>query len=132
VKYKPADGKWYVRPHAKAVFAQVRAQLGEEKYAENRKAFQEAMCAYFSTGSCVSKQGKFISPVAATGVATGAKCFKVRWLLPGAGKSGGLRLALVVYCQQLRVVVAGAWARKEDPKDEEFEKALKAGSKPRA
>jgi hypothetical protein len=127
VKYKPGDGKWYVRPHTKRTLEPIRAALGEEGYAETRRAFQEALCVYFSTGTCLTKHGKFISPIAGD-VCDGGKCFKVRWMVPGRGKRGGLRLAVIAYCEERTVVLAGAWVRKEDPTDEEIDGAIrKAG-----
>lgn len=69
----------------------------------------------------VKKQGKSISPIGAT--AAGGKRLKVRWLIPGKGKSGGLRLAVVAYCEERLVKVAGAWVRKDDPSDGEIDKA---------
>jgi hypothetical protein len=55
----------------------------------------------------------------------GGKCLKVRWGVPGCGKSGGLRLAVVVYCDQKRVKLAGAWNRSSDPSDSDFEEATR-------
>ena len=55
----------------------------------------------------------------------GGKCIKVRWGLPGQGKSGGLRLAIVVYCERRHVKICGAWKRRSDPSDAEFTEATK-------
>lgn len=50
----------------------------------------------------------------------GGKILKVRWGLPGMGKSGGLRLAVVAYCESREVVIAGAFLRSDDPDDATF------------
>ncbi|MBK9386935.1 MAG: hypothetical protein IPN34_19140 [Planctomycetes bacterium] len=59
--------------------------------------------------------------------AAGGKCLKVRWGLSGSGKSGGLRLAIVVYCDARLVKLVGAWRRRADPGDDEFEDAFREG-----
>jgi hypothetical protein len=63
-----------------------------------------------------------ISPIGATRL--GGQAFKVRWAYPGQGKRGGLRLVVLAYCEQRRVVVAGAWFRKDDPSAADVEKAI--------
>ena len=120
--YKPGDGRWEVCIPAQPVVHAVREQLGEEGYAVNRHAFQEFMCAYFNMGDCSKEQGGAISPVG--GAPKGWKAFKVRWGFPGSGKSGGMRLAVVVNCDVRRVKVAGAWWRSDNPGESEFCKAV--------
>jgi hypothetical protein len=51
---------------------------------------------------------------------------KVRWAIPGQRKSGGLRLAVVAYCDKKHVKLAGAWIRKTDPSDAEFAESTSA------
>jgi hypothetical protein len=105
--------------------ANVRALLGEEQYQETKKALQKALCAYFSSVSgCDAKQGNSISPIGAT--PKGGKILKVRWGLPGRGKSGSLRLCLVVYCAEMRASVAAAFLRKTRPSEGDFQQAAQA------
>jgi len=49
---------------------------------------------------------------------------KVRWGLPGYGKSGSLRLILVVHCEKKEVIVAGAFWRRDDPSDDDVERVI--------
>ncbi len=54
-------------------------------------SLQKYLCRYFSAASdCSREQGKSISPMGAT--KSGGKCLKVRWIVTGRGKSGGLRM----------------------------------------
>jgi hypothetical protein len=50
---------------------------------------------------------------------------KVRWGLAGEGKSGGLRLIVVAYCDEKKVVIAEALQRRDDPGAGEIRTALK-------
>lgn len=122
----PPDIIWIVSPQASVDLTDFRAQSGDG-YAAARSSLQRMMCDYFNNSSgCTTKLGKTICPVE-SGV-VGAKGFKVRWLTPGGGKSGGLRMAVMAYCDARRVVVAGAWMRKEDPKDAELSTAFAASA----
>ncbi len=125
MEYEPDDGTWIVLPQAREVCEDVRAAIGDERYEQTKLALKEALCEYFSNGDCLGKHGAMIHPVAGSVVA-GAKCFKVRWAYPGCGKSGGLRLAYVVYCKERIVKLAGAWMRR-DATNAEFDDALKRG-----
>jgi hypothetical protein len=42
---------------------------------------------------------------------------------PGSGKSGGLRFAIVAFCDSMKVVLCRAWVRKDDPSNADFEAA---------
>ncbi len=94
-----------------------------EAYGEQKQALKEFLCSYFSATTCDRQQGNSISPVAATGA--GGKVLKVRWGLPGQGKSGGLRLVIVAYCDERRVVIAQASLRKDGLSDEQIEASVK-------
>lgn len=122
MRYLPSDGTWTVSPTA-AGLSQVRDSLGEAVYEGQKKSLQTFLCAYFSTGHCDTKQGASISPLGAT--PAGGKILKVRWGLPGQGKSGGLRLCVVAYCDELRVTIAEAFVRKDNPSDAALEQATK-------
>lgn len=122
-QYEPQDGKWSIVPTANGL-KEAREKIGEESYSKSKAALKTYLCNYFSTGKdCTEKQGVAISPVGAT--PKGGKILKVRWALPGCGKSGGLRLAVVAYCSELRVVIAEAFLRKDDPSDADFATATK-------
>ena len=122
MRYLPADGIWTVSPTATGLL-HVRDSLGETVYEQQKKSLQTFLCDYFSTGRCDTKQGASISPLGAT--PAGGKILKVRWGLPGQGKSGGLRLCVVAYCDELRVTIAEAFVRKDNPSDAAFEQATK-------
>jgi hypothetical protein len=104
--------------------ADIREQLGDD-YAEEVPSLQEFLCGYFDAAAdCNEKQGSSVSPVA--GAPPGGKGLKVRWHLPGEGKSGGLRLAVVAFCDESTVVVCEAFRRRGDPSAEEFAEAMTA------
>jgi len=119
------DGKWELLPNARPCIDQIRATMTPEDYEQDKHALQDFLCNYFNTGNCDHKQGKSVSPMKSTFTEEGGKCLKVRWGLPGCGKSGGLRLAVVVYCKLRRVKIAGAWLRPSDPSDQDFEDAVR-------
>jgi hypothetical protein len=110
VKYKPEDGTWIVRKDATGL-EEIRNELGAEEYDKQKLALQKFLCDYFSTGACISKLGASISPV--SGAPKGGKALKVRWGLPGSGKSGGIRLIVVVFCAEKKAVVTCAFKRKD-------------------
>ena len=95
--------------------------MGEDGYQESKEALQDTLCDYFNGGNCDYK-GLQISPMG--GTKAGGKCFKVRWSLPGGGKSGGLRIAVVAYCAAKSVTIAKMWVRKDEPSDGEFDAAV--------
>lgn len=117
------DITWELLPAARAKLGGLRKELGPHGYAAHREAFQDFLTAYFvAVSDCTKKQGKSISPIGQN--TPGGKCFKVRWMWPGQGKSGGLRMAVSVYCDIRRVKISDLWAREDDPGDDEFAKAF--------
>lgn len=116
MRYEPKDGKWEVIRTAGN--AEAREAFSREEFKESRESLKKFLCNYFSTGECNAAQGVAIRPMRAT--PNGGKTFKVRWALPGAGKSGGLRLAVVVYCTERRVVIAEVFMRSDDPSTKDF------------
>lgn len=54
----------------------------------------------------------------------GGKVLKVRWALPGCGKSGSLRLVVVAYCNEKRVHIAQAFERRDNPSDGDVQDAV--------
>ena len=120
----PGEVEWVECAAARAELEEVRRQLGDDLFAEWRASLKTFLCDYFScVPPCVGKQGKSISPVPA-GVPR-AKGLKVRFAYPGCGTRGGLRLAILAFCAEQLVKVAGAWRRKDDPDDGDFEGAFR-------
>jgi hypothetical protein len=119
----PRDVTWRLSDECRGDLRDVRAGFGD-RYNAQIAALRESLCAFFSGDSaCMSKHGTQISPVG--GTEDGGKLLKVRWLRPGCGRSGGLRLALVAYSDERLVVLCRSWARSEDPDDADFEAAGK-------
>lgn len=111
MEYEPTDGTWRLSENANSL-REIQSSYPDGWLQQQVDSLKWAMCEYFSVGDCNSKQGKSISPMGLT--QDGGKILKVRWLLPGKGKSGGLRLCVVVYCDRREVVVADGWVRKDD------------------
>ncbi|MEO6594918.1 MAG: hypothetical protein ABIP94_09225 [Planctomycetota bacterium] len=110
----PAEVTWVVCKGAQTVAGFLEQSLGEHGYENLKSSLKAFLCDYFtSPDACVAKLGKSISPIRC-GVRH-AKGLKVRFGYPGCGKSGGLRLAVLAFCEQKQVKIAGAWLRKEDP-----------------
>jgi hypothetical protein len=125
MEYAPESITWIVLPLAHACFNKVRLQVDAEEYEKDKAALKRFLCGYFSTGDCGHKQGKSIVPMKSSNTAAHGKALKVRWAYPGCGKSGGLRLAVVAYCDSRIVKIAGAWQRADDPNDDDFFAATK-------
>ncbi len=119
--YQPEEGSWLVGAKAKLLF-ELRQQMTPDDYEQNKQALQEFLCGYFSSGNCHNALGDSISPLKAT--ARGGKVLKVRWALPGCGKSGSLRLVVVAYCDEKRVHIAQAFRRTDDPTDKDVRDAV--------
>lgn len=120
---EPSDITWELLPDAEEWAALLREQLGHDGYAEMRRAFQSFMSKYFSSDAgCARPLFRSVAPMGVN--PTGGKCLKVRWMLPGHGKQGGLRLAVIAYCEVRRVKIAQMWPRKDDPGDGDFKAAF--------
>lgn len=119
--YQPKDGKWQLGGNARLLF-DLRDQMTPEEYEQNKSALQEFLCGYFSSGNCTNALGDSISPLKAT--PKGGKVLKVRWALPGCGKSGSLRLVVVAYCNEKRVHIAQAFERRDNPSDGDVQDAV--------
>ena len=118
MQYSPEDGKWHANPDSE-VLRQLQKQFRPEQFEAQKLALKKFLCNYFSSADgCSVKQGSAISPVGAT--KRSGKILKVRWGLPGCGKSGGLRLKVVAYCDELRVYIADAFHRSDDPTTDDF------------
>lgn len=119
--YQPKDGKWQLGGDAKLLI-ELRQQMTPEEYTQEKQAIQEFLCGYFSSGDCNNAMGDSISPLKAT--PKGGKVLKLRWALPGSGKSGSLRLVVVAYCEERRVHIAQAFKRRDNPTDDDFRDAV--------
>ena len=119
------DITWEVSLTALPEIEPIRDKLGEAEYLENVRALQDFLAGYFSADlGCKGKLGASVSPLGAN--RSGAKKLKVRWALPGGGKSGGLRMAFLADCKDRRVLLAGIFPRDQDPSDEDFDRAFKS------
>lgn len=121
----PNEISWVICEAARPTANALKGQLGDVRYEAVRLGLKEFLCGYFSAvAACDSKLGKTISPIKCS--VSEAKGLKVRFGFPGCGKSGGLRLAVLAFCDQRLVKIAGAWIRREDPDDDDFADAFDA------
>lgn len=118
----PSDVTWIIDSGAWAFFGALRKEMGEQAYIAQKKSFQSFLCLYFSTGQCLGKQGVAISPMA--GAPAGGKGLKVRWSVPGRGKSSSLRIGIVAFCRARTVHIVHGSFRKNDPSPDEFRQAF--------
>jgi hypothetical protein len=119
----PSQITWLLTREASVALADIRSQLGEPGYSAQKAAFKVVLAHYFSTTNCNQSAGGISSM---GGTTKGGKAFKMRWAIPGRGKSGGLRLALVAYCPVKKVIIGQAFIRKDDPPDAVFQSAFTA------
>ena len=117
----PTAVTWILSEECADDIKHIRAALGDG-YIRHRTKLREMLCDYFSGNAGCSAPGG--SSISTLGSACGTgKLLKVRWLLPGSGKSGGLRFAVVAFCDEMKVVLCRAWVRKDDPSSADFEAA---------
>lgn len=120
----PQDILWTVTKRARVDLEPLRSSMTPKSYREQVDGLKELLCGYFGSVAQCANSTHSIKPLGAhrdTG-----KRFKVRWGIPGRGKNHGLRLAVVVYCDDKRVSIAGAWMRRDDPANAEFDSAFEA------
>ena len=122
----PASITWLLTKPAANDFAVLRADLGDVEYARQRQSLQALLCAYFGEKHCDYKLGKSIAPVAPA--PPGKKLLKVRWALPGRGKSGGLRIILSIDCKHRRCTLLRALERVDEPTSKDIDLAAKLDS----
>lgn len=114
--------RWIVHPSAGARVARLRRVFGDT-YTAQRNTLRTTLCDYFNrTPGCLERSGAMIYPIG--GAPANAKALKVRWGVPGRGRSGGLRFLFAAYCDERRVVLCGVWNRSEDPSNDELMSAL--------
>lgn len=111
---EPSDITWIVAREAGQVFSELYELLGAERYRQQKRDLQELLCGYFDAApGCTAAQGNAIRPTG--GSAAGGKGLKVRWGWPGCGKSGGMRICAVAYCDARRVYILDAEMRRDRP-----------------
>ena len=121
--------RWTVLVEAARQLRVLRKSLSEDEYLTQVRALKEFLCGYFSSDrKCMSKMHG-IAPLGHMATGTG-KAFKVKWGLPGGGKSSGIRMAILVECEAKKVFVVAAWLRRDDPSDAEFAEAFRNHSPP--
>lgn len=109
--------RWEIR-EVFPVFGELKQKHGEAWYEAQKQALQQTLCDYFSTDlGCMSKSNLIVPHGGAS--EAGGKGLKIRWGLPGTGKSGGLRILAVVYCEMRRVYLVAAELRKDNPRFED-------------
>jgi hypothetical protein len=117
----PTAVTWILSRECADDIRRIRFALGDD-YAHNVSQQRQMLCDYFSgDAGCSARGGSSISTL---GSACGTgKLLKMRWTLPGSGKSGGLRFAIVAFCDDMKVVLCRAWVRKDDPSSADFDAA---------
>lgn len=99
------DIRWRVWRSGTRLLDELRAQLGDEAYRRQVAALRQFLCHYFaSSAECRQGLGSSIRPLGGHGLSE--KVLKVRWKYPGAGKSGGLRMLVLVDCEEPRAELA--------------------------
>jgi len=117
----PAAVTWFVSEHCADDIKRIKVALGDN-YTHNVAKLREMLCDYFSgDAGCSAPMGSSISTLGSA-CRTG-KLLKVRWTIPGGGKSGGLRFAIVAFCDSMKVVLCRAWIRKDEPSSADFDAA---------
>lgn len=119
---KPEDLTWEITPSARKTAAKLRAEMTAEEYQNSKRGLQCLICGYLALGDLSQRMGSTICPIGGGG--NGEHWFKVRWSLPGRGKSRSLRLAIAVSMSDRIVRIAFIARRGEDPKIEEITAAL--------
>ena len=119
----PPDITWKVAESAKGI-TKLHKRLGSDQYDEIKLGIQVFLCSYFSEEDCDTRQGDSICPIGGHGIEN-AHVLKIRFRLPGKGKSHALRLVVITYCDDHNVVVAESYHRKDDPKTSTMIKAAR-------
>lgn len=111
---------WTVVVHVRAqpVLSGLRETHGGDWYEAQKRAFKAQVCGFIDSteGRLDTRQGDSFCPVPGG--------IKMRWLVPGSGKSGGLRLGITIDQNLRRIEIRYAEIRKNDPPIEVLVKAL--------
>jgi len=106
---KPSDITWMVSSGARSEISSLPAVV-QQGYDAMVSALRDQICAYINARQQCDAKGYGIAP---KGGADGGKLLKVRQAIPGGGKSGGLRVLMVAYCDRRLVKVTGATLRRD-------------------
>jgi hypothetical protein len=117
------DIHWAVLADAARELRVLRKSLSADEYFEQVEALKAFLCSYFNSDRQCMHKMHGIAPLG--GMPCKGKTFKVKWGLPGGGKSTGIRMAVVVHCDTKRVRIVAAWLRRDDPTDDEFASAFR-------
>ena len=110
---------WKVGASADGPAGNLKKSIGETLYKASKAALQRFLCDYFRTSDlCNVPQGASITPLG--GGTNGYKRLKVRWSLPGSGKSGSLRLGVSVKCKERTVLISSLRHRPSNPSASEM------------
>ncbi len=114
-----SDITWIVAASARAALDELRDTLGPKWYDDTKHALREVVTDFINAhGACDQRQGSSVACIGSTD--EGHKVLKVRCALMGAGKSGGLRVALSADCVARRIGVVLVERRRESPSVEEM------------
>ncbi len=115
----PGSVRWSIGSAARKPNAHLRQTLGKPAYGSIRDGIRRFICDYIAARpDCDGAQGRSIVPL---GGGRGTfKRLKMRWHLPGRGKSGGLRIGLSMNCRERHVVISAIRHRRSDPGAEDF------------
>jgi hypothetical protein len=120
----PTELTWMVVGVAVGQLKAILDLIGEPLYNQMKAPMKSFLCGYYASTRGLTKT-RSIFPID-SGV-PGSKAFKVRWVIPGSGKSGGLRLIMLANCTSMTVRIVGAWIRKQDPSNDEIAAAIDKG-----
>lgn len=103
------DISWSVNSTARAQIKDLPPEV-HNCYRDLKDAVQQSLCIYISLSQCAGRAAGvgFIETSA-----DGGKVLKVRCALPGRGMSRSLRVLVVAYCQDKRIVVAHVDMRRD-------------------
>ena len=122
---KIADITWQVSKNVRDIAPSL--YKNKSLYDQDKDNLKEFMCRYFnSTKGCIDKLSTII-PMGKT--QKGGKCLKVKWRYLGSGKSGGIRLPVVAYCEHKKVIILDIFIRKDDPTDTEYQESFDSADK---
>lgn len=108
--FLPGDIRWEVQEDARKAIKALPQEV-HDNYASLRRGLQDLVCDYINAQEQCIHKGLNIAPVDA-GV-PGGKGLKVRFAIPGRGKSGSLRIRMVAFCDERRVAIAGLELRRD-------------------
>lgn len=107
----PAEVSWCVVRDSNTALLKQLHHHDAAVYDAAKIAIRDYFCRYVGAEpACLGQIPHSIIPIGAND--DGGKVIKMRWPYDGSGKRNGLRLILVAYCAERRVVVTSAEMRK--------------------